>query len=627
MCGIAGIFRLDGLSGIDREAIIDMTDVIAYRGTDDKGVYISDSARPGVALGHRRLSIIDLSSAGHQPMTDPTGRYWIVFNGEIYNFQELRESLKLRGKTFRSTSDTEVLLYLYEEFGDSCLSMIEGMFAFAIWDDLDKTLFLARDRAGKKPLFYLYDGQKFLFASEIKSLLQHAEVIAEPNCKKFQDYLTLRYVPAPETLFKNIHKLPPASCATVSRKGLSIREFWDVAPPPPLESRLRVKDSCSEFIRIFKRAVEKRLIADVPVGVFLSGGIDSSAIVWAMHELLGKNIKTYSVGFASPWLSELKYAKKVAKFFDTDHHEILVTCDNFVENLPKLIWHRDLPVSEPADIPIHIMSRMASEKVKVVLSGEGSDELLGGYYKYNIEQWARLYRGLPNFLQNTTHRVANAMPFSIKKISHYLKAAGIKDDITRAFSWFGSMGDEQLLSKDLRHSFVNPEGLGNKLALHGMTGSAALAYIDLKYWLPDNLLERADRLTMASSIELRVPFLDQELIEFCNALHPSAKSTWLGTKNLLRETMRTRLPHEVLQRRKVGFTTPVSQWFREDLRDWSYDILHSDCFRNRGVFEQNEVNKLLDDHVSGKRDNFRKIWAVLNFELWFQIFFDKKGCV
>ena len=418
MCGIAGILKFKGLGESDIRAIHDMTDIMAHRGPDNEGLFISADTPPLAALGNRRLSIIDLSSAAHQPISDPSGRFCIVFNGEIYNFKELRDLLQKRNWVFKSRSDTEVLLYLYIDYGPSCLSMIDGMFAFAIWDEKDKRLFLARDRAGKKPLFYYFDKDKFLFSSEIKSLLIHPEIASAPNLKEFPNYFFLRYIPAPGTMFENINKLPPASYAFISQQGLKIQKFWDIQPNIKKRNKSNRAEIEKEVLSLFERAVEKRLIADVPIGVFLSGGIDSSAVVAVMSRLLGENIKTYSVGFKSPWPSELEYAKIVADTYKTDHHEVLITPLDFVSNLDKIIWYRDLPLSEPADVPVFILSRLASEKVKVVLSGEGGDEVFGGYYKYFLESYTKYIRALPNPLKTLFLRSASHLPFKFIKIKH-----------------------------------------------------------------------------------------------------------------------------------------------------------------------------------------------------------------
>ncbi len=621
MCGIAGILRFDGLNPDDILAIGGMTDSLAHRGPDDRGVYVSRTVPPVAALGHRRLSIIDLSSGGRQPMADPTGRYRIVYNGEIYNYRELRELLRMRGWEFRSASDTEVLLYLYIAWGSVALSMVDGMFSFAVWDEKERTLFAARDRAGKKPFYYWSGGGKFLFASEIKALLAHPEMEAVQNTERFHEYLSLRYVPGPHTLFKGVFKLPPASWMTVSRHGMEVRRFWDVQPDLPREGR-NGNDSKRRFLDRLTDAVEKRLVADVPVGAFLSGGIDSSAVVAAMHRAAGENVKTYSVGFDSPWESELVYARKVSRLFRTDHHELTVTHADFRDALETLVWNREMPVSEPADIPIYRMSALAREKVKVVLSGEGGDEILGGYYKYVLEPYSEYYRMLPSPLKGLVELAAKRLPFRFKKVFHYLKASDIGDGLQRSFAWFASLDENEILGEDFRrHAFRPPEGLAERLELLGYGNPEAMFYLDMGYWLPDNLLERADRITMAHSLELRAPFLDHRLVEFCFALPIDRKIRGLATKRILKEAMLEILPAEIVRRPKVGFATPLRHWLRKELRDWAEDIVFSAPCRQRGLFDHGQLRKMFDAHVSGTRDHSKAIWTVINLELWCEIFF------
>ena len=620
MCGIAGILRFQGLTGEDMRVIHRMTDIMAHRGPDDRGIYVSRTNPPVAALGMRRLSIIDLSPGGHQPMGDPSSRYWIVFNGEIYNYRELQSLLVERGWEFRSRSDTEVLLYLFITYGTGSLSMVEGMFAFAVWDEKERKIFLARDRVGKKPFFYYSDGSKFLFASEIKAILAHPDVETVQNTEKLRDYLYLRYVPGPDTMFRNVYKLPPASFAVVSEKGMAVQRYWDVQPSLPRRQNIR-KDLEGEFLDRFNSAVAKRMIADVPLGAFLSGGIDSSAIVSVMHKFAGENVKTYSVGFEPPWESELKYARIMAKSCSTDHHEVLIDHTDFKDNIEDLIKGREMPVSEPADIPIFIMSRLASEKVKVVLSGEGSDEIFGGYYKYIFDPYTKYYRALPVSLKQLCHHLPNILPFKFKKGLHYLAAADIVDNITRSFAWFASLDDDAIVNNEFKvDTFVPPIGIGERLGLLGYKGSEAMSYLDLIYWLPDNLLERADRITMANSLELRAPFLDHALIEFCFSLAIELKISYFTTKKLLRKAMGGFLPQEIIHRGKVGFSTPLAHWLRRELRDWVEDIVFSNRCRQRGLFDHKVLREMYDDHISGVKDCSKALWTVINLELWFRIF-------
>jgi len=625
MCGIAGILKFNGLEESDLQAIQTMTDIIAHRGPDDQGIFLSSGPAPGLALSNRRLSIIDLSSAGHQPMSDLSGRFWIAYNGEIYNFKELRTLLQNRGWTFRSRTDTEVLLYLYVDYGPACLSMLDGMFAFAVWDEREKSLFLARDRMGKKPLFYYLDDEKFLFGSEIKCLLSYPGIHTGPNFKEFPNYFSLRYVPAPNTMFKNIYKLPPASYASVDNGSLRIRKYWDVQPNLTKRRKNPGKEIEKELVDKFELSVEKRLISDVPLGVFLSGGIDSSSIVAVMFKLLGENIKTYSVGFKWPWLSELGYAKMVAETYKTDHHEVVVSPSDFMNNLDKIIWFRDIPLSEPADVPVFQLSRVASEKVKVVLSGEGGDEVFGGYYKYFLERFAQYMRGIPSPLRTLLLKSAGTLPFKLIKIKHYIRVAFIEDDLERAFAWFSSVAEESLnriLSDDFRQSTNLPKEISSDLFLLGYSGAEALSYLDLRYWLPDNLLERADRLTMANSLELRAPFMDHSLAEFSFFLPESLKTRLFSTKILFKQAMKRLLPEKIIYRKKVGFSTPINHWFRKELKGWAGDIIFSSGCRQRGLFNHKIIEKIFKSHLSGKEDNWKFLWTIVNFELWFNKFFD-----
>jgi len=555
-------------------------------------------------------------------MGDPSGRYWIVFNGEIYNYRELQSLLRKRGCEFRSTSDTEVLLYLYMTYGSTSLSMLEGMFAFAVWDEQERKIFVARDRAGKKPFFYYSDENKFLFASEIKAILGHPDVESRQNTEKLRDYMYLRYVPGPHTMFKNIYKLPPASFAVVSEKGMAVQRYWDIQPSLPRRREEQV-DLEGEFLDRFEFAVEKRMIADVPVGAFLSGGIDSSAIVSFMHKHAGENIKTYSVGFKPPWKSELGYARLMAKSCGTDHHEVLVDHTDFKDNIEDLIRCREMPVSEPADIPIYMMSRVAGEKVKVVLSGKGSDEILGGYYKYILDPYTRYYRALPGAIKWICRQMPKYLPFRFKKANQYLAAADIENDIKRAFTWFASLDDEGIVSDEFRrHAFDSPKEMDKRLRFLGYKGPEAMFYIDLNYWLPDNLFERADRITMANSLELRAPFMDHALIEFCFSLPLELKISHLTTKKLLRGALGGILPKEILQRGKVGFTTPLANWLRRELRDWVEDVVFSKKCRQRGLFDHKVLRRLFEGNISGRIDSSKALWTVINLELWFRIFID-----
>ena len=622
MCGIAGILDFRGLGDADLRAVRGMTETLRHRGPDDSGFYEWPDGAPVVALGHTRLSIIDLSAGGHQPMADPTGRYWIVYNGEVYNYRELRVGLERRGHVFTSSSDTEVLLRLYTEHGTAALAMMEGMFALAIWDEWKRTLFIARDRLGKKPFFYHFDKGRFIFASELKAILSCPGVKAKVDERMLSTYLTLRYVPAPRSLFEGILKLEPAHCGVVDNGGIKTTRWWE---PMPGFAEMRLDDEREyreEFLRRLTRAVEKRLVADVPVGAFLSGGIDSSSVVWAMSGVVSGRVKTFSVGFDDPWESELEYARMAAQAFGTDHHEIIVQPEDYINELGRIVWHRDLPISEPADVPIYLLSRLAAKEVKVVLSGEGGDEILGGYYKNLVESFSYIFSSVPEAFRRALRRGFRLLPYRFRHLSSYLETVGISDPIVRSFMWFASMEGNEILTLDIPPDLHLPEGIRGRLDLIGCRGIDAMAYIDLGWWLPDNLLERADRLTMSSSIELRAPFLDHCLVEFCCRLPRRMRVRGLSTKVILREAMEGKVPHEIIKRGKKGFPTPIGRWFRKELRGWAADIIFSKKCIERGMFHMGKLRKIFDEHVRGTRDNTKALWTIINLELWCEMFID-----
>lgn len=623
MCGIAGILRESGIQDRDHQALQDMAVCMAHRGPDDRGVYQNPGGRPVTLLAHLRLSILDLSSAGHQPMVDPTNRMVIVFNGEIYNFADLRVLLEEKGHSFQTQTDTEVLLRLYQVFGPDCANMLEGMFSFAIWDNQEKELFACRDRVGEKPFFFSQTGGAFVFASEIKALLKFPGFKTELNPQAIQHYIKLRYVPSPQTLFKGVYKLEPGQWLQIRKGVLEKGSYWKLPPSEmSLEGYTR-QELAVEILDRLRHSVARRMVADVPVGAFLSGGIDSSTIVALMAELAGERVKTYSVGFEAPWESELTYARKVADQFKTDHHEILVRPKDYPDYLEQLIHYRDLPISEPADIPIFLLSRLAKEKVKVVLSGEGSDELLAGYPKYIYEPYTRLYRKWPLRFRRGIARILNEVPFVPDNFRRLGQIGTTESEMEMAFSWFSSMVGG-FSTQILNPAFVNQENereyyFRDPEAERYHSGQL-MTYLDLKSWLPDNLLERADRNTMAHSLELRAPFLDYQFIEFCFTIPMSYKTSWFTTKILLKEAVAGLLPSEIIRRKKVGFATPIHTWFRKELKDWVGDILFSSEARSRGILNQEYLRRLFAEHVSGKRDHGKALWTAINLELWFKHF-------
>ena len=616
MCGIAGFIRRDGEDAT--ACLSKMTDALAHRGPDDSGAYITTASHGAlrVALGHRRLAIIDLV-AGHQPIADESGQIQLVFNGEIYNYRELRRELKDRGHAFSTNSDTEVLLRAYQEFGPRCVERLCGMFAFAVWDGRTETLILARDRFGKKPLFVVQDEGSIAFASEIKALLAYSRTVHEVNPDAVWDYLAYRYVPAPATLFRQIRKVPPGSWLEW-REGRTVEHRYY----SPLDGQPRLAgpmpaDPVGTFLARLDAAVESRMVSDVPFGAFLSGGIDSSAIVALMTRHSEIPISTFSVGFREARYSELAYARVVAQSFGTQHHELTISENDVMTHLPEAIRYRDAPVSEPSDIPILLLSREAARSVKMVLTGEGSDETLGGYPKHVFERYAALYQRVPRAVREAVIvPTVRALPYRYRRIKTAVSNLGIQSWEDRMPCWFGALspGERDRLAPDLR-----PTRHPDEDAAGFATANSALRrilYFDQTSWLPDNLLERGDRMTMAASLEARMPFMDHRLIEFVSSLPDRYRVRGMQTKWILRQAMRHVLPKAILNRPKVGFRVPVNEWFRGKMREYLRDHLTGPASVTRAYYQHNELERILNEHQSGRQNHEKLLWSLLNLELW-----------
>lgn len=618
MCGIVGYLNQDGASASD-DLLRSMTSAIFHRGPDDEGFFVDRS----LALGFRRLSIIDLSG-GHQPLSTADGRYTIVFNGEVYNYREIRSDLEKSGVSFQTHSDTEVVLYAYATWGEPCLARFNGMFAFAIWDGVSQELFLARDRAGKKPLYFALTPKSFVFASETKSLFKHPLVGKEVDTSRIATFLTYRYVPGGETLFKGIQTLPAGCCMRVTAKEVSSpRPYWrypefdaDSRPARNLESRLE---------ELLGDAVRLRMISDVPFGAFLSGGLDSSVIVALMSRLHPDPIKTFSIGFDTGF-SEAQYAAEIARLFGCDHHEVIVSSQDLIRTIPRAMYARETPVTEPSDIPIYLLSQMARKEVTVVLSGEGSDEIFAGYPKYAFEyQYRRLLRWLPRSVPSI---LAPLLPYRFRRVQLALECVSQPDQFERYAGWFGAFNTderEKLLSPGLLdgndvHAYSRGvlADAGTMLALNQML------LLDFKHWLPANLLLRGDRMTMGNSLELRCPFLDYRLVEFAAREVPaSSKIVGLSGKQILKNIAERLIPDHIINRKKWGFKVPVGEWFRGPLAALMRDTLLSSEARQRGWYQMAQMEHLVDDHVSGKRNNEKQLWILFQLELWHRMFIDE----
>lgn len=614
MCGITGI--IVGPQVRDSSAILrNMTGAIAHRGPDDEG-FFETGTRDGlhsIGLGHRRLSIIDVST-GHQPMGNEDGSIQIVFNGEIYNFNQLRKELLACGHRFATASDTETIVHAYEEYGEACVERLRGMFAFAIWDRNRERLFLARDRFGKKPLFLCEHHGTILFASEIKSILTYPGLPVAVNREAVWDYFAYRYVPGPATLFTGIRKLAPGSYAVWEGGRLQERRYYMPPDKMPYSDQQPPSNPVEMFLEQLDLAVQIRLASDVPFGAFLSGGIDSSAIVALMARHSACPVKTFSVGFLGSDYNELDYARIIAKQFSTDHQELMVSADDMMNELPALVGYRDAPISEPADIPIYLLSKEARRSVKMVLTGEGADEFLGGYSKHVFERYVGLFQRIPALLRHgLIEPLAHALPYRFRKTKSALLNLGFASPEERLPHWFGALSNKE------RNELVALRPLNRAMDCHvqfdTLPKNSALRrilYFDQTSWLPDNLLERGDRMTMAASIEARMPFMDHELVAFISTL----PDHYRVRKLILHEAMRQLLPKVILDRPKVGFQMPISEWFRGPMRDYLYDHLTGSDSITREYYRREVLEKILNEHMQQRRNHEKLLWSLLNLEIW-----------
>jgi asparagine synthase (glutamine-hydrolysing) len=615
MCGIAGWIGAHA-PGRDAAALRRMLAAIAHRGPDGEGIFSARAASgDAVWLGHRRLAIIDLAGAP-QPMTDPLAGLTLVFNGEIYNFRALRRELSQLGYDFQRDSDTEVLLRAYQHWGCEVVHHLRGMFAFAIWDARRQRLFLARDRFGEKPLFLHQGPDGLSFASEIKALRCLPGCGQGTDLSAVRDYLAWRYVPAPRTLYAGIRKLMPGSAALWENGKLHEWRYW---VPPDREAHhgdVPNKDVVPAFFARLDEAVSAQMVSDVPFGAFLSGGIDSSMIVGLMTRHCPA-VKTYSVGFAGTPDSELHFAAQVAAHFGTTHREIVVAPRDVIDMLPALIAFRDAPVSEPSDVAIHRMALVAARDVKMVLTGEGADEILGGYPKHVYERFASGFQQLPAGLrQRLIVPLVRALPYGFRRAKTAINNLAIDHWQQRLSGWFGALGEEQLAR--LTHLPVDGRVPGGAPFDADPQASALrrILYFDQTSWLPDNLLERGDRMTMAASLESRVPFLDRELVDFVSGLPDRYRVRGWQTKWLLREAGRQILPPIIRQRRKVGFRVPIERWFRGELRDYLREHLCSSTSLTRAYYDTAVLDALVAEHLQGRQNHEKLLWTLLNLEIW-----------
>jgi asparagine synthase (glutamine-hydrolysing) len=634
MCGICGILTVDTGVVPERRLIERMRDSIAHRGPDGAGLHIG----PGVGLGHRRLSIVDVAH-GQQPMYSEDQRFVIVYNGEVFNHPALKTELETAGVRYRTRSDTETVLHLYERHGERAVEYLRGMFALAVWDSVERRLFLARDRYGVKPLYYVHrpDGT-FIFGSEIKALLPALEGRAVLNREALPDFLANHAPSGEATLFAGIMRLAPGHTLTWQDGRIDIRQYWDVhfadalqAPPAGSTAEQAIID---EYRERFTEAVRLRLMSDVPLGMFLSGGIDSAAITATMATLVKEPIRTFSVSFAEREANELEYARLVATAYRTEHREVLITPAEFFAELPRLLWHEDEPIAHPSSVALYFVSRLASRHVKVVLTGEGSDETLAGYNRYAVTEYnARLgalyQRCLPGFARRGLSRLLEGLPVTSRlrqraARTFLMRGADLDELYFDNFAVFGRAAQHDLLAPQLRAelSSIDPYAAYHR-ALARVRGKplvSQLLYADVKTYLHE-LLMKQDQMSMAASIESRVPFLDHPLTEWVAALPQRMKLRGTTTKWILRRAMQGTLPARILGRRKMGFPVPVGAWLRGAWQPLLGEYVTGPRVRARGLFDAATVERLMGEHIRGV-NHTERLWALLTFEIWARVFLD-----
>jgi asparagine synthase (glutamine-hydrolysing) len=624
MCGITGIYEYRRLRPVAGSLLESMMDVIQHRGPDDAGAYRNGP----IALGMRRLSIIDIEG-GKQPVANETGGVRLVFNGEVYNYRDLQAELSDRGHALRSASDTEVIVHLYEERGEECVSDLRGMFGFALWDGEGGKLLLARDRLGIKPLYYADVNGVLIFGSEIKSILQHPLISAELNADALNNFLSLKYVPAPQTLFKGIYALPPGHLLTCDRGGVKLRRYWDLSFPTLVAWSER---ECAERLEaLLRESVLLHLQSDVPFEAFLSGGLDSSTIVALMAEYLDQPVNTFSIGFEDHGsaASEAHYARLVAERFGTRHHEVVVTAGDFLDHAERVVWHLDQPVADLACFANMMLAERASERVKMVLTGEGGDELFAGYARHAGERFRAVTKWMPGWAGDGLVRAASSLP-GLRRPKLALNALVQKDEACRLVHWFPlfpTAEKARLLSKEMQSeisTLASAEGVfGEHLAkVDSDVALNRMLYVDTKLWLPDDLLARGDKMSMAASLEARVPLLDHKLVEFAAALPPHMKIRRLTRKYLLRKVARKYLPPPILQRKKQGFPIPISGWIRKEAKEYISDLLSWETIRRRGVLDPDYVQGMLKQHIQGRADRGAQLWGLMQIELWMRQYLD-----
>ncbi|MBW3016860.1 asparagine synthase (glutamine-hydrolyzing) [Candidatus Woesearchaeota archaeon] len=635
MCGIAG-FNWD-----DKKLVMKMAAVQKHRGPDDSGFYNDKN----VSLGHSRLSIIDLSEKGKQPMSNEDGSLLVVYNGEIYNFQEIRNDLEKKGHKFSSKTDTEVIVHAYEEYGASCLDYFNGMFAFCIYDMNKKQLFLARDRIGIKPLYYYFNKGKFIFASEIKAIVECSDVERKVNIDAFNNFISLRYNPIKETIFEGVERLFAGHYMVfdLQKKTIEVDKYWDITINPIHKSK---SFFVSHIRSLLSDSVEKRLISDVPLGVYLSGGLDSSAIVAMMSKLSkgsGDSIKTFSVGFRhGEHVDELPYAKAVSDRFSTDHKDFLIEPD-VIKTLPQIIWHLDEPCADPALIPVFFLSEYAKKSVTVILTGDGGDELFAGYDQYKFLVTANKLRHIPSVVSaKIAPALIRATPNPILNMLYKHSASMGKEGIKRFTKFISKIKNDKagayyelisIFDDDERKQLVNEKSLkeinyneiGKQYFSDKQNFTNQLLRFDTKRLLPESYLMKTDRMTMAHSVEARVPFLDHRMAELAFSIPPSYKLNGMTTKYILKQALHSHLPKDIITRKKQSFHVPVEEWIEKDLKHVFEEMLSEKAIKSQGYFDYGYIEKIFRNYSHSKLFYARQLWNIMSFQLWHKIYIEREN--
>ena len=626
MCGICG-FSFTNERPVDLDILIKMTTTLDHRGPDDDGYYLGGR----VALGHRRLSIIDLDT-GKQPIHNEDESIYVVFNGEIYNFPEIKKELEKKGHRFYTNTDTEVLVHLYEEMGEGLLEKINGMFAFAIWEEKKRKLFLARDRIGIKPLYYAYNGRDIAFASEPKALLKLPWIEGRLDPQSLSHYLSYDFIPAPYCIYEDIRKVPPGHKVVYQNGDLRCESYWDLDLSDRFGGGMNEKEICDLIWGEFCRSVKMRLISDVPLGVLLSGGIDSTSVLAALRYEGVNDVKTFSIGFKDPSFDESRYFRRAASFFETEHHEEVLSPHKLIDIIPDVASILDEPLADASIMPTYLLSRFTKGYVKVALGGDGGDELFGGYPTYQAFLLSRYYERIPRMIRALTEAVVKRLPVSFDNMSFDFRAKkfihGIAyPSVERNYIWLGTFSPEmkeELITNGIReelgefnsfsvlHDYLKGKNFSSELG--------ELLYLDTKLYLQEGVLAKVDRASMAHGLEVRVPFLDHRFVDLVTGLPEELKLKGFSTKYLWKKAIKDRIPDEITRRRKKGFGIPIAKWLCGELKGLMVEMLSEERLKKQGIFNSSAVRRFVADHLSRRVDNRKKLWNLLIFQLWWDRF-------